>query len=330
MSRSRTFCFTHPNWTEQSKSAIMAIDCKYMIFGREVAPSTGTPHLQGYIVFGNARSFQSVTRLFSGLMQSHIEIAKGDPQSNIDYVTKEDPHAYEKGTRPCTQAEKGAKGAAKIKEMWEYAKKGDFEKIPFQLIKTAEYVHAKYGSQPSDRDVLDNIWLWGKSGIGKSSYVRRTYPVFYTKSMSKWWDGYNGEEVVVLDDFAPEHAKYLTHHLKIWTDHFVIQAEVKGGMLKIRPKTFIVTSQYSIETCWPEDIESIEALRRRFRVVNLVRSEAERVARLPSPGAVERREDVVVACSPNGILPGAIGSDGFEPLGRTGFAVAVERPVARP
>lgn len=329
MSKFRSFVFTHQNWTEQSKSAIMALDCKYMIFGREVAPSTGTPHLQGYIVFSSQRSFASITRLFTGLIQAHVEVAKGDAASNIEYVTKEDPHAYEKGTRPCTQVEKGAKGAAKIKEMWEYAKKGEYEKLPLSMIKTAEYVHAKYGPKCSDRDELDNIWIWGRSGVGKSSYIRRTYPVFYTKSMSKWWDGYDGEETVVLDDFAPEHAKYLTHNLKIWTDHYVIQAEVKGGMLKIRPKTFIITSQYPIEACW-DDFESIEALRRRFRVVNLVRSEAERVARLPSPGAVEGRSDVVVASYANGFLPGPVGPDGFErPVGRVGFPMAVERPVAK-
>jgi hypothetical protein len=282
MSRSRNFVFTHNNWTEESRAAISALDCKYMAFGREVAPSTGTPHLQGFIVFQNARSLEAVRNMFSGLCQSHVEVMKGTIEQNLLYISKEDPAFFEKGVKPASQKEKGQKGAEKIAAMWDAAKKGEFEKLPVGMIKTAEYVHAKYGPQPSNRDSLDNIWIWGESGVGKSKWVRDTYPVFYTKPMSKWWDGYQHEEVVCLDDFAPEHAKFLTYHLKIWADHYVIQAEVKGGMLRIRPKVFVITSQFSPEDCWPsdskEDRENRAAIRRRFRVVHLVRSDAERVA----------------------------------------------------
>ena len=80
-----------------------------------------------------------------------------------------------------------------------------------------------------DRDVLDNVWVCGPSGCGKSSWVRETYPVFYSKSMNKWWDGYDHEDVVVLDDFDPKHAEFLSYYLKIWADHYSFNAEVKGG-----------------------------------------------------------------------------------------------------
>jgi len=95
--------------------------------------------------------------------------------------------------------------------------------------------------------------------------VRETYESFYSKPMSKWWDGYDQEETVVLDDFDPNHAKFLSYFLKIWADHYVFNAEVKGGMLKIRPKVIVVTSQYSIEQCF-ESQEEIDAIKRRFTV----------------------------------------------------------------
>ena len=47
--------------------------------------------------------------------------------------------------------------------------------------------------------------------------------------MNKWWDGYAGEEVVVLDDFDPRHAEHLSYYLKIWADHYAFNAEVKVG-----------------------------------------------------------------------------------------------------
>ena len=86
--------------------------------------------------------------------------------------------------------------------------------------------------------------------------------------MNKWWDGYDGEDVIVLDDFAPEHGKYLGYFLKIWADHYVFNAEVKGGMLKIRPKHIIITSQYSLHDCF-EERETVLALNRRFGIWNM-------------------------------------------------------------
>jgi hypothetical protein len=160
------------------------------------------------------------------------------------------------------------KGAEKIADMWALAKTGKIELLPVSMVKTAEYVFAKYGPKPVDRPILDNIWIWGPSGCGKSRRVRDENPSFYSKPMSKWWDGYANEDVVLLDDFAPEHGKYLAYFLKIWADHYVFNAEVKGGMLRIRPLRVIVTSQYPIHACFEEE-QTISALTRRFKVERL-------------------------------------------------------------
>ena len=44
------FVFTHNNWTESDPEKVKALHPEYvtwLIIGSEIAPSTGTPHLQG-------------------------------------------------------------------------------------------------------------------------------------------------------------------------------------------------------------------------------------------------------------------------------------------
>lgn len=266
MSRSRGWCFTKNNYSETDEHECfgLAWKVKYIVVGKEVGES-GTPHLQGYIYYDTLKSFKQVQHdVPEG---SHIEVAKGDAQQNFEYCSKEGDF-FEEGERPLTQAEKGVKGKQAIEERWELAKAGKFEQLPPEQIKTYEYIYSKYKELPQDRSELDNIWIFGPSGCGKSRYVREHYAVHYSKGMNKWWDGYNGEDVVVLDDFDPGHGKFLGYFLKIWADHYAFNAEVKGGMLRIRPKKIIVTSQYPIGACFDE-AETIEAVTRRFAVVDM-------------------------------------------------------------
>lgn len=129
------------------------------------------------------------------------------------------------------------------------AEKGEFDKIPSDIL-VKHYGNLqkikKDCLKVEDKDHLRGIWLWGPSGIGKSRYAREQYPGAYPKLCNKWWDGYQGQLHVIMDDIGREH-HVLGQHLKIWTDRYGCILETKGGALVDNYQWFIVTSQYSIE-----------------------------------------------------------------------------------
>lgn len=264
MSLSRGWVFTLNNYSEEEEVRALALpeEVKYGVIGKEVGES-GTPHFQGYIYFKTEKSLKQVREIFD---RAHWEISKGSIDEASDYC-KKDGDFFEFGDKPMSNKRKGDAGKQSIEERWDLAKRGKFEELPPEMIKTYEYIYRK-SIVVEDRDELDNVWIWGPSGCGKSRYVRDNHEVFYTKGMNKWWDGYNGEEIVLLDDFDPKHGEFLGYFLKIWADHYAFNAEVKGGMLKIRPKKIIVTSQYPIESCFKEQ-EEIDAINRRFKTLQL-------------------------------------------------------------
>ncbi len=53
---SRRWCFTINNPTFHHEQLLQAIDCTYIVWGRERAPSTGTRHLQGFVIFDTVSS----------------------------------------------------------------------------------------------------------------------------------------------------------------------------------------------------------------------------------------------------------------------------------
>lgn len=127
-----------------------------------------------------------------------------------------------------------------------------------------EYRNMQSKSVPLDYQDTPNIWIWGPPGVGKSRQYQDKEP--YLKMANKWWDGYDQDEIALLEDWGPDQ-KCLGHHLKIWADRYPFLAEVKGTVIKIRPKQIVVTSNFRMEDIW--DGQMLAALKRRFKIVHM-------------------------------------------------------------
>lgn len=263
--KSRNYCFTLNNYLPEDENLFKELEgVKYMVYGREVG-ECGTPHLQGYIVFDWQKTFSAVKKIHS---RCHWEVAKGDADSNREYCTKDNDYV-EVGLIPMSQKRKGEANAERWSEAKKAAIEGRIEDVPddifIQYYRTLKEIKKDYMIKPLDLDGLENYWIWGKPGCGKSRSARERFPDFYSKMMNKWWDGFQGEENVLIDDFELD-GKVLGHHLKIWGDRYAFVAETKGGAINIRPKRIIVTSNYSPEMIFGEDREMLGAILRRFNV----------------------------------------------------------------
>lgn len=268
MSKHRIFTFTRNNPSDGH--AEDTVDCKYMIYGKEVGDS-GTPHRQGTIQFKWQKTEKAVRKILTGC---HVEICK-DFEASIRYC-KKDGDYVERGVPPATQEEKGKRNADRWDAIKAAGRAGPdaWDKLPSaDYVQFKKFLKTEWDDESKKRkfDTMDyhdsetpHVWCYGESGTGKSRYYREEYPDAYFKMCNKWWDGYTGQETVLIEDLDEKH-DVLGHHLKIWADRYPFLAERKGGAMMIRPKKVIVTSNFSPEDLWSDD-RTLGPIKRRFKL----------------------------------------------------------------
>ena len=287
--QAKNWVFTLNNYTEEDENRLKEMDCKWMIFGHEEAPETGTKHLQGAVCFDKRKDFNALQKLFKW----HLEVMRGSPQESKTYCTKEDPlHYFEKGEMPENGRKKGGK---KTQEKWreaiQMAKEERFDEIEQKFpswwvanINKFKQIAADAKKDKSMDDVNETdikkhfLWLWGPAGTGKSHTARRISRDLgceepYLKDLNKWWNGYNHQKVTIIEEACPKACEYLASYFKKWCDKWNFTAECKGTVIPAcRPEYIIVTSNYSIGECFPEENDRLP-IERRFTEIALTRRE---------------------------------------------------------
>lgn len=259
----RRIVFTKNNWTQEDKEALLS-ECKfsYVIIGEEVGEQ-GTPHLQGYAEFEKKAKWAPIAKKY----KMFCELARTQKEA-IEYC-KKGGNFEERGT---PRLEGGEAEKSRWRKIIQQAEEGKLEEIKeenpevyLRCYTTLNKIKQSKMAAIPELENLDNLWLWGPPGVGKSRTARDTAKVFYPKPLNKWWDGYQYEDFVIIDDWEKD--CHLGHYIKIWADRYDFIAETKGGSMRIRPKHIIVTSNYSPDECFLG--EELSAVRRRFRVIKI-------------------------------------------------------------
>lgn len=250
--------------------------CRYCCFGIETCPDTKREHLQGFFVLEKRMRLTELKKIDNTM---HFEPMRGTLAQNYAYCTKEDKTPIEFGTKPDFD-----NPGEREKNRWTNARKlamdGHWDQIDDHIYvsnygalrKIRAEAAINYDSLPA----TCGFWLYGVPASGKSYDARYKYAggSFCLKSSLRdaWFDGYVGQHSVIIEDVDPDSCKdpECVKNIKCWTDKWPFSAAIKGSMLdSIRPDRIIITSNFSIEECFPQLTgDNLIAFKRRFTIVN--------------------------------------------------------------
>lgn len=238
--RARNWCFTLNNPTSNDEDELKALKgVKYMCVGHEVGDS-GTPHLQGYVQFKDAKTISSLKKVNKAI---HWEIARGSADQASEYC-KKDGKFWEIGEMGSGQG---------FRTDLEVARQQILNNTPqIEIANENFFLWVQYGRrleeyrslvQPRRSWKSDVIIFWGESGTGKSRKANELYPnadrITY---QHPFFLGYTNNDVVIFDDFDPA-----TMPVQVWLeicDRYPKKINVKGSEKEWNPKTIVFTSNH--------------------------------------------------------------------------------------
>jgi len=284
----------------------------------------GKPHIQGFIHFNRPIAMTTVkSRLNSKSV--HVEKVINDEAAahycskphegcNCKHCTKAGERLYgpvEVGEKPDYEKQK------KVKPMEELAlmiQKGltdaqIAEEAPWALLRHSRginalrFAHNKAKSQEW-RDV-EVILLLGDAGTGKTAWaIADSKGDYFKPDLSKkeiWFDGYQGETTLILDDFRGSSCKF-EQLLKLMDGH-QLSIPIKGGHTYALWKRVVITSNTSpedwysrlnttMETEWYDEEEKQKECNAFWRRITFTVSDINEKANYPECiGLVQERID---------------------------------------
>jgi len=225
---------------------------------------TGYLHWQLVVYYPKKVTCHYVKRMFG----DRVHAERSNSIAVEDYVWKEDT-AVEG-----TQFELGKKSLKRNSEKdWDLivksARQGTFDDIPGDVLVRC-YGNLKKirvdSLMPESIEKTVHVY-WGKTGAGKSkrAWEEASLQAYPKDPNTKFWDGYAGQENVVIDEFR---GAISISHLLRWLDRYPVIVEIKGSSCVFKARSVWITSNLSPDDWYPDlDAETKLALRRRFSEV---------------------------------------------------------------
>lgn len=230
---------------------------------REIGESTGYEHWQLVVYFCRSQRLSALKKKFGN--NTHWEPTRSDAAD--EYVWKEETAVadsrFEWGRKPIRRSE--AKDWDSIKDA---AKRGELDVIPSDIFVRNYGALKRIMSDNLKPSAIDRkvYCFWGATGTGKSrrAWEEAGLEAYPKDPRSKFWDGYVGQEHVIIDEFR---GGIDVSHLLRWLDRYPVIVEVKGSSTVLKAKTIYITSNKDPRDWYPDlDDETKAALLRRMMI----------------------------------------------------------------
>jgi len=232
--------------------------------GQEEIGEGGFHHYQLVVATKKKTTVTSLKKRFCE--QAHVEHCRS-PAANA-YVWKEDTAVpdtrFELGSPPLKR--NSTKDWEKI---WESAKAGCLMEIPADVRIRCYTTFKKITVDYMEPEAIEKevYCFWGPTETGKSkrAWSEATLNAFPKDPRSKFWDGYTGQENVVIDEF--DGAIDICHMLR-WLDRYPVIVEVKGASVILKARKIWLTSNVNPREWYTNaKPEQVKALLRRMTII---------------------------------------------------------------
>jgi len=259
MSRHRSWCFTINNYTDSDWFGVKQLfkRAKFGIGGEEICPTTGTPHIQGYVSLDSPMSMKIMKQY---LPRANLRVANGSDKDNLVYCSKDATNIYQIG--------EPSEGQGKRNDIHELVlkiknKEITMEEVMFDYpelyVRYSRSIEKYFNIMLKPRDQPPKVfWRWGLAGTGKTRYCIEKHPDHYIKDNTPWWDGYTQQEAIIIDDFDNT-IPYRT--LLRMIDRYQYPAQVKGSYVQVNSPYIYITCEFSPYRYWQGN-ELAQVLRR--------------------------------------------------------------------
>ena len=251
--------------------------CDYFLSAEEEAPTTGHKHIHIYVHFN--KPYKLSKKIMNH--KAHIEICKGSPKQNINYIIKDGHILDEIGERP-------TQGIKSVKEL----KEANIEEIDPHLYN----VKCKIDDKTNEEDIFNNmleeiekdelkgpeiIYICGDSGKGKTYKAYKiALSKFSKEEIGKLTIENNFIQITkdkakcyVIEEFRPSQIKAASF-LQL-TDKYGYTCNIKGSFKSIRPKCIIIASIIKPEDLYKNEEINKQFTRRITEIINLGYDEEE-------------------------------------------------------
>lgn len=267
--------FTINNYTQKDLDEIWeAQEFKYLKFSFEEAPTTHTPHIQGYCEIEDSQRLSYMKKING---RANWFKAKGTKEENDLYLAGNKVvdgkkifiapigGPYEKGQHKKQGERNDLNGACE--ELKEGKTPDEIMEATPSHLKHEKYLHRYQAilmkKRMKDWHPVEVIAYIGETGKGKTRAARECPDEYYLKDNTKWWDMYNYEKTVVWNEF-----KWYKIDIEDFLDLLdgrVVRREIKGGYVMVDVHKLIITANTEIDTWWPgADEKTKEAIKRRI------------------------------------------------------------------